>query len=582
MKSLYKYIIAIGLTGALAGCTLEENNPGGATADVVFSTENGINALVNSAYVNFASQFYGREDILMLTEGGTDLWINIANSGYGRQMTKYEELVATTGQIRNTWNRLYEIVNYCNAGLERIVDVSFTNEEEKNARIGELSFLRAYAYWHLVEQYGDIDLRTEETKTVVLTAQRSPVTAFYDLMLSDLDVAIANLPVQPIPATDQGRATKKAAYGLKARVALTRVAYESSTSEKDRYYKMASDAAQYVINNQSELQVSLYDTPEEVFRPANNKNNKEAMFFITHSTINSLNPRPNDPNRLHIWFKAKYSAKAGMVVDLPYGADRNSKSGSMCFMPTRHLLELYDEEVDRRYGDWFREEYYLNVNSYTWTADDLAAFEKPVSMAGKTTLHRGDLALLFTKKKVSGEKRNLPYALVDINDTYDGDLVSKNARFNVHFPALMKYDDPDLPEAGSQVGSKDVIVMRLAEMYLIAAEAETLMSGGNKTLAKDLMNVLRERAAVPGKESDMLITESDLDIDFILEERGRELCGEHIRWFDLKRTGKLYSYVQAYNKDITTMQPYHVNRPIPQQFLDVITNPTEFGQNDGY
>lgn len=582
MKSLYKYIIGIGLASTLTGCSLEEHNPGGATADVVFSTENGINALVNSAYVNFASQFYGREDILMLTEGGTDLWINIANSGYGRQMTKYEELVATTGQIRNTWNRLYEIVNYCNAGLERIVEVPFTNEEEKNARIGELSFLRAYAYWHLVEQFGDIDLRTEETKTAVLTANRSPISAFYDLMLSDLDVAIANLPITPIPATDQGRATKKAAYGLKARVAITRVAYESSVSEKDIYYKMASEAAQYVINNQAELQVSLYDTPEEVFRPANNKNNKEAMFFITHSTINSLNPQPNNPNRLHIWFKAKYSAKAGMAVDLPYGADRNSKSGSMCFMPTRHLLELYDEETDRRYSDWFREEYYLNVNSYTWTADDLAAFEKPASMAGTTTLNRGDLALLFTKKKVSGEKRNLPYALVDIDDTYNGDRVTTNARFNVHFPALMKHDDPDLPEANSQAGSKDVIVMRLAEMYLIAAEAETLMGGGNKTLAKDLVNVLRERAAVPGKENDMLITESDLDIDFLLEERGRELCGEHIRWFDLKRTGKLFSYVQAYNKDITTMQPYHVNRPIPQQFLDVITNPQEFGQNDGY
>src|SRR5690606_30859923 len=154
MRKIYKYIIGIGLVSTLAGCTLEENNPGGTTAEVVFSTENGINALVNSAYVYFGSQFYGREDILMLTEGGTDLWIHIANTGYGRQMTKYDGLVATTGQIRNTWNRFYEIVNYCNAGLERIGDVSFTNEEEKKARIGELSFLRAYAYWHLVEQYG--------------------------------------------------------------------------------------------------------------------------------------------------------------------------------------------------------------------------------------------------------------------------------------------------------------------------------------------------------------------------------------------------------------------------------------------
>lgn len=581
MNRLAKYSIGIGLVCSLAGCSLDEYNPGGTTAEIVFSTEAGINALVNSAYVNFGSQFYGREDILMLTEGGTDLWINIANSGYGRQMTKYEELFATTGQLRNTWNRLYEIVNYCNAGLERIVEVPFGNEEEKNARIGELSFLRAFAYWHLVEQFGNIDLRTTETKSLELTAQRSPVTAFYDLMLSDLDTAIANLPINPIPAADIGRATKKAAYGLKARVALTRASYETSAAEKDKYYKLASEMAQYVIDHQAELQVSLYTTPEEVFLPANNKTNKEAMFVITHSTINSLNPSPNNPNRLHIWFKAKYSAMAGMVQDLYYGPDRNSKSGGMCFMPTRHLLELYNEDIDQRYADWFREKYYLNVDRYTWTKDDLAAFGKPESLAG-TKLNRGDLALLFTKKKITKDKRNLPYAVVDVDDTYTGENVSKDARFNVHFPAIMKFDDPDLPEVGSQAGSKDIMVMRLAEMYLIAAEAETMQSGGDKAKATQLINVLRERAAVPGKEAEMRVSEADMNLDFILDERGRELCGEHIRWFDLKRTDKLVSYVKAYNKDITKIQPFHVNRPIPQQFLDVITNPEEFGQNTGY
>ena len=124
--------------------------------------------------------------------------------------------------------------------------------------------------------------------------------------------------------------------------------------------------------------------------------------------------------------------------------------------------------------------------------------------------------------------------------------------------------------------------MRLAEMYLIASEAETMRSSGNKTLAKDLINVLRKRAALPGKENEMVVAEADLNLDFILEERARELCGEHIRWFDLKRTHKLVDYVKNYNQDITLMQPYHINRPIPQQFLDVITNPSEFGQNNGY
>lgn len=585
MKNIIQYLphkklIPFYCSVLLFSCSLKEFNPGGTTADVVFSAQEGMNALVNSAYVNYGGQFYGREDLVMLTEGGTDLWINIANSGYGRQMTKYEELTPGTGQLRNTWNRLYEIINYCNAGIERIDAVPYNSADEKKARKGELHFLRAYSYWHIVEFYGGVDLRTQETKTAVLTAQRSPVPAFYDLMLQDLDVAIANLPVDPVPATDIGRATLKAAYGLKARVAITRVAYGTTQAEKDRYYQMAKDAATYVINNQSALKVSLYATPGEVFAPANNKVNKEALFIVTHSTVQSLNPQPNNPNRLHMWFKAKYSAKAGVVQSLAYGNDNNARSGAMCLMPTRHLLELYNEQVDGRYHAWFRETYNQNNSNYAWTADDLAAFEKPASMQG-TRINQGEMALMYTKQKIA-DKRTRPYAVVDIDDIYTGDRVSANARFNICFPALNKFDDPNLPAANSNFGTKDVIVMRLPEMYFIAAECEVMMSGGSKARAAELVNVIRKRAAVAGRENDMTVTESQMTLDFLLEEKAREFCGEHIRWFDLKRTGKLYDYVKAYNKDIPLIQPFHVLRPIPQMFLDAITNAAEFGQNTGY
>lgn len=576
----HKKLIPLYCSAILCSCSLKEFNPGGTTADVVFAAQEGMNALVNSAYVNYGGQFYGREDLVMLTEGGTDLWINIANSGYGRQMTKYEELTPGTGQLRNTWNRLYEIINYCNAGIERIDAVPYNSADEKKARKGELHFLRAYSYWHIVEFYGGVDLRTQETKTAVLTAQRSPVSAFYDLMLQDLDVAIANLPVDPVPATDIGRATLKAAYGLKARVAITRVAYETSQAEKDRYYQIAKDAATYVINNQAALKVSLYATPTEVFAPANNKTNKEAMFVVTHSTVQSLNPQPNNPNRLHMWFKAKYSAKAGVIQSLAYGNDNNARSGSMCMMPTRRLLELYNEQVDGRYRAWFRETYNQNASNYTWTADDLAAFEKPASMLG-TRINQGEIALMYTKQKVA-DKRTRPYAVVDIDDIYNGDRVSTNARFNICFPALTKFDDPNLPAPNSNFGTKDVITMRLPEMYFIAAECEIMMSGGSKARAAELVNVIRRRAAIAGRENDMTVNESQMTIDFLLEEKAREFCGEHIRWFDLKRTGKLYDYVKAYNKDIPLIQPFHVLRPIPQMFLDAITNAAEFGQNTGY
>lgn len=585
MKKIKEIMLVTASAALLAfgvqSCDLEEYNPGGTTADEAFKTPEGLNTLVNSAYVYWGAQFYGREDILMLTEGGTDLWINIANSGYGRQMTKYQELSSTVGQMANTWNRLYEIINYCNAGIERINNVEFKNQAEKDSREGELHFLRAYAYWHLVEQFGNVDLRTKETKEVELKCYRSPILAFYDLMMEDIEMAVGKLPVDPYPATDIGRATLKAAYGLKARLALTRVAYETVTAEKDKYYQMAEDAANYVIDHQGELKVSLYETPSEVFAPTNNKTNKEALFVVTHSTNESLNPQSKNPNRMHLWFKAKYSSMAGMVLDLGYGNDKSAKIGGMCFMPTRHLLEMYDETIDNRYRSWFREEYYQNSDKdYTWTADDLTHFEKPTSMAGQV-IKRGELALVYTKRKMA-DKRNKPYAVVDIDDTYTGENVSTNANFNIHYPSLLKFEDPDLPVAGSNVGTKDVCVMRLPEMYFIAAECEIMKTGGSKKAAADYINVIRERAAIPGKEAEMKVTETDMTLDFLLDEKGRELCGEFLRWFDLKRTGTLVSRVKAYNKDIPLIQDFHQVRPIPKKFLDAILNAEEFGQNPSY
>ncbi len=584
----HKYIMMAALTAMLGlqSCDLEEYNPGGSTAEEVFKTQAGFDALVNSVYAFWGGQFYGREDFVLLLDGGSDTWINIANSGYGRQMSKYQELSSNTGQIKNTWNRLYEIINDCNAGLERIDKVNFTDAKLKQIRLGELSFMRAYAYWHLVEIYGNVDLRTKETKTISMNCYRSSYDDFYDLMLDDLQRAIENLPVDPYPSNDVGRATLKAAYGLKARIALTRVAYCKTQQDKDRYYAMAEEAAQYVIDHQTELKVSMYATPEEVFAKANNKNNKEALFVVTHSTEPSLNMKPGNPNRLHGYFHAKYSGWAGMKQSYDYGNDKRAKSGDMTMMPTKYLLCLYQEDVDARYRAWFREDYYLNDKApFTWTVDQLKHFEKPLTMEGNV-IQPGELALKFTKRRVA-DKRSLPYAVVDIDDIYREDGgVSTNANFNIHFPALLKFEDENIEKKGlptnSEVGANDVITMRLPEMYFIVAECELMKTGGSKQKAADRINVIRRRAAVPGQESAMLITPDRMTLDFLLDERARELCGEFLRWFDLKRTGKLVEYVKAHNPDIPLVQDYHACRPIPQMFLDAILNPLEFGQNDGY
>jgi hypothetical protein len=81
----------------------------------------------------------------------------------------------------------------------------------------------------------------------------------------------------------------------------------------------------------------------------------------------------------------------------------------------------------------------------------------------------------------------------------------------------------------------------------------------------------------------MQITPAMVNLDFILDERARELAGEQLRWFDLKRTGKLVERVKLYNPVAAPfVQEYHNVRPIPQRQIDAVTNKTEFVQNNGY
>jgi hypothetical protein len=160
---------------------------------------------------------------------------------------------------------------------------------------------------------------------------------------------------------------------------------------------------------------------------------------------------------------------------------------------------------------------------------------------------------------------------------------------NTHFqdismwPSFLKHEDAQRNDMNDQDGSRDVFALRLADTYLLAAEACHLLGDNNK--AAEYINVVRRRAAVPGKEAAMEIAPSVINIDFILEERARELCGEFHRFYDLKRTGKLYERLNNPIMNSTTtgmFKEFQVLRPIPRDQLSRLSNPQDFPQNPGY
>ncbi|KKM98721.1 hypothetical protein LCGC14_1155110, partial [marine sediment metagenome] len=115
--------------------------------------------------------------------------------------------------------------------------------------------------------------------------------------------------------------------------------------------------------------------------------------------------------------------------------------------------------------------------------------------------------------------------------------------------------------------------------YLLRAEAK--LQQNNPAGAADDINVIRERAAVPGQEAAIQIAAADVNLDFLLDERARELAGEGWRWWDLARTGKLVERVTQYNpQGAPNIKEYHTVRPIPQNQIDRTVG--GYPQNPGY
>jgi len=521
--------------------------------DSYINTPTGLEDAVRASYSYLKNFYGGSENGASLSVFGTDTYTNGSDGG-NKSINFYDSgFDARNGVVTNTWNDMYIAINACNSVITRAPSITGMDEKLKNVRVAEVRFLRANYYFLLVRMFGAIHLSTTETQGVVKEAKRSPVSDVYKLIIEDLDFAIANLPTV---ATNYGRATKPASEFLISKVYLTRA---SSAAKQPDDYSKAAVFAKNVINNYS---FRLLDDFAKVFDQGTGEKNSEVIFSVQNS---------KDPlfiglgNRLHLYFLMEYDVAAlGMTRDIANG--RPFKR----FRPTEFVYTtLYDKARDGRFEKNFKRVFFCN-RAGTITTNN-----------GKSVnLKLGDTAIVVSDIEIpTAIKRNFNY-----------NFFSPSQYTERIYPSLIKYLDPQRLNVGDETGSRDFLLFRLSEAYLIAGEA--LMMSNNGAEAANLINVVRKRAAKQGansaetaaNQSAMQITPAQLNIDFILDERSREFLGELMSWFDLVRTGKLVERVKKYNPSAAVgIQSHHVLRPIPQDQIDRTLGGKEaFPQNPGY
>lgn len=537
----------------VASCDiLNEEIVSDATPETHFTTPSGFEDAVNATYEPLRS-FYGTEQGGNITEYGTDL---IRNAGHGayHYMNQYDAGLNSEGDpMSNLWDNYYVGINSCNAVINRAPEIEEMNETTKDIRLGEVHFLRAHYYFHLVEHFGPVHLTTEETEGVETEATRSPESEIYEQIVSDLETAINNLEASQ---EDYGRVTEPAAKMLLSQVLLTR-GYKEYATDSD--FTEAAQMAEEVIDD---YDFELLDDFEMIF-DNDNEQNAEIIWSVQYGNDPLLNENGNGSHLYYRpWYETySYEGDGGIIRTNEPGYGRPW----IRFKPTSFALENFRPlDQDARYDRSFQSTWFYNDEG---NVPEYPGTRNPNPTVGDTAIY---IDPDMTEAEVEQEQPNTSYNLISW----------ATIPINM-FPNLKKHDDFQRPDVNEEAGNKDYIVYRLAEAYLFAAEAHLM--DGNPSAAVPYINEVRRRAAWSGQESDMEISTADIDLEFILDERGREFYGEQKRWLTLKRTETLLDRVRTYNDNEeaqANIEEYHLLRPIPATQLNRTTN--DYQQNPGY
>lgn len=560
-----------------------------------YDTAQGVDAGVGAAYASLRWAYSG-ENLHAIQQLGTDTYQEGQDGNLKPAFNRYENsLNPQLELLYQFWENYYKAISRTNAVLKSIPNVVDMSETIKNTRTAELRFLRGLFYFYLVQTFGQIPLVEDARYEVKTDFKRASVADVYQFILEDLHFAQSNLPETQ---SDYGRATKYAAEHLLSLVYLTRGS--AVTEQRGQESSDIENALKYAENVINSDRYSLESDFKKLW-DIDNQQNSEVIFAVQYSKL--LLNNNNSGNKIHLYYTMVYDESPGMKRDIENGRPWRR------VRPTDFTLyQLYDRKNDARFYKTFKTVWLCNNESNIKKWEEIKdkngniIFSPAPELLGKPKMKLGDTAIWVTVERYpEGTNMDAVY------ESRAYDYYPRNRQTNAKFPQNYKFYDNQRASVAEENGSRDWYLFRLGETYLIAAEAYGRL--GNYDKAAELINVIRKRAAykegelkpteyllieggkkeeaLKSTESEMLVTSSEIKenfIDFILDERARELNGECVRKWDLMRTEKLVERVKKYNPEAINIRDYHRLMPIPQKHIDRLDpkGNIEEEQNEGY
>lgn len=607
MKSIYKILISTSLFATLfiqVGCNdvLVEEPRTVFTLQYLRSPE-GLESALVAAYAGLRYH-HGPIGGLDVSVFGTDEWTN-GDQAINDALNVYN-VSSTTGSLLTPWNRSFPHINLCNAIIE-FAESANISESTRTRIIAEARYLRAHYYYILVSQFGAVPLNLGSGE---LKFNENPTSEFfrlptdelleknYQVIIDDLIFASENLPDRRPAAAF--RLSKAAAFHKLAKAYLLR-AYSPKSQPTDMIN--AYNAAMEIINNQALYGVTLLPNFADVHREGNDYN-AEAIFSVERLPLNNAANEVHSPgtdfgNKANISnnvFNCNYQQRVPATYYNPLLADKVLFTSRVFaygrplrrYAPTRWLTEtaFADKTNDSRWDNSFRTTWFaatIHAPGTTGHNDYLAHIATMNVSLGDTLAHitRTDADAAYLRSLTGAERKR--YFIIAPSETF-----TNANRALQWYPNLRKFASERRANFNDASG-RPFMVSRLAETYLLAAEA---IMATDASRAADLINVLRRRAAfrpnlstaeIETRYNNIRVTAADINLNFIMDERTRELTGETNRWSDIATRGILVNRVVGRNVDAVNIRPHHALRPIPQSQLDAISDPDKSKyQNPGY